>query len=105
MHARYYWLFPAESLGWSFIHEPSERWADSHCYTLFPEVNRRAQRLLRHRTTQGLSQKEAALEIGVDHGTLAKWVRRKREPALGAKGLSNNNLATSEALTDGDQVE
>jgi DNA-binding transcriptional regulator YiaG len=30
--------------------------------------------------TLGLSQKEAALEIVVDPGTLTKWERRGREP-------------------------
>jgi transcriptional regulator with XRE-family HTH domain len=39
--------------------------------------------LVRQRTGLGLSQKEAAGEIGVDPGTLAKWERGEREPAGG----------------------
>jgi transcriptional regulator with XRE-family HTH domain len=35
------------------------------------------------RTTLGRSQKEAAWEIGVDPGTLARWERGKREPIGG----------------------
>jgi len=38
-------------------------------------------RLRRHRTALGMTQKEAALEIGVDLGTLARWERGEREPA------------------------
>jgi len=39
-----------------------------------------AERLVRHRTTLGLTQTVAAQEIGVDQGTLARWERGKREP-------------------------
>jgi len=38
------------------------------------------ERLVRHRTTLGMSQKEAAGKIGVDQGTLARWERGEREP-------------------------
>ena len=38
------------------------------------------ERLVRHRTTLGMTQKETALEIGVDQGTLARWERGEREP-------------------------
>ena len=37
--------------------------------------------MFRQRTSQGLSQKEAAGRIGVDHGTLARWERGEREPS------------------------
>jgi DNA-binding transcriptional regulator YiaG len=46
-----------------------------------PEANTLAQQLVRHRTTLGMSQKEAALMFGVDTGTLARWERGEREPA------------------------
>jgi transcriptional regulator with XRE-family HTH domain len=38
-------------------------------------------RLVRHRTTLGMTQKEAARGLGVDQGTLARWEQGKREPA------------------------
>jgi ribosome-binding protein aMBF1 (putative translation factor) len=37
-------------------------------------------RLVRQRTSLGLSQKEAAERVGVDPSTLAKWERGEREP-------------------------
>jgi transcriptional regulator with XRE-family HTH domain len=49
-------------------------------YNPLPAVTTLAAKLVRHRTTLGLSQKEAALEIGVDQGTLARWERGEREP-------------------------
>lgn len=39
-----------------------------------------AERLVRQRTTLGLTQKRAAAEIGVDPATLARWERGEREP-------------------------
>jgi transcriptional regulator with XRE-family HTH domain len=64
---------------------PSERWAD---------------RLVHGRTAMGLTQKQAAVRIGVDPCTLARWERGEREPCgafavsatrflarAGAKGL------------------
>ena len=38
-------------------------------------------RLVRHRTTLGMTQRTAADRLGVDQGTLANWEQRKREPA------------------------
>jgi len=38
------------------------------------------ERLVRCRTSLGMSQKEAAREIGVDPATLARWERGEREP-------------------------
>jgi transcriptional regulator with XRE-family HTH domain len=38
-------------------------------------------RLVQCRTALGLSQKEAARQIGVDQGTLARWERGERQPA------------------------
>jgi predicted transcriptional regulator len=39
------------------------------------------ERLVRQRTSLGLSQKEAAKRLGVDPSTLAKWERGERKPA------------------------
>ena len=36
--------------------------------------------LVRHRTSLGVSQKEAARSLGVDPITLARWERGEREP-------------------------
>ena len=38
----------------------------------------RGERLVRRRTSLGLSQKEAAKRLGVDPGTLARWERGER---------------------------
>jgi transcriptional regulator with XRE-family HTH domain len=45
-----------------------------------PEGTSWGDRLVHCRTSHGLTQKEAADEIGVDQGTLAKWQQGKREP-------------------------
>ena len=45
-----------------------------------PEAATLGERLVRQRTTLGMSQKESAQEIGVDQGTLARWERGEREP-------------------------
>jgi DNA-binding transcriptional regulator YiaG len=50
-------------------------------YNPLPAVTTLAAQLVRHRTTLGVSQKDAAREIGVDQGTLARWERGEREPA------------------------
>jgi transcriptional regulator with XRE-family HTH domain len=39
-----------------------------------------AERLVRQRTSLGLSQKESAIRIGVDPGTLARRERRETRP-------------------------
>jgi len=39
-----------------------------------------AERLIRHRTSLGLTQKEAAKRMDVDPSTLARWERGEREP-------------------------
>lgn len=49
-------------------------------YNPLPEANGWGERLVRQRTTLGLSQKEAASRLGVDQGTLVKWERGEREP-------------------------
>lgn len=50
-------------------------------YNPLPPVKTLAEQLVQHRTTLGLSQKEAAERVGVDPSTLAKWEQGKREPA------------------------
>lgn len=45
-----------------------------------PEATTLAEKLVRHRTTLGMSQKEAAGEICGDQGTLARWERGDLEP-------------------------
>jgi len=50
-------------------------------YNPLPEANGWGERLVRRRTSLGLSQKEAARRLGVDPSTLARWERGEREPA------------------------
>ena len=52
-------------------------------YNPLPEAKGWGGRLVRLRTTLGLSQTEAAVQIGVDQGTLARWERGEREPVGG----------------------
>ena len=47
-------------------------------YNPLPEAKTLAERLVRRRTTLGMSQKEAAARIGVDPATSARWQRRER---------------------------
>jgi site-specific DNA recombinase len=49
-------------------------------YNPLPEAKTLAERLIRQRTTLGMSRKQAALELGVDAGTLARWERGERAP-------------------------
>jgi len=50
-------------------------------YNPLPEGQGWGARLLRQRTTLGLSQKASAERLGIDPSTLAKWERGEREPA------------------------
>jgi transcriptional regulator with XRE-family HTH domain len=50
-------------------------------YNPLPETEGWGERLVRCRTTLGLTQREAAHRLDVDQGTLAKWERGEREPA------------------------
>jgi transcriptional regulator with XRE-family HTH domain len=58
-----------------------------------------ADRLVRARTALGLSQKDAAAQIGVDASTLARWERGEREPegALAARATRFLSLAEEPA--------
>lgn len=49
-------------------------------YNPLPEAKGLDGQLVRHRTSLGLTQKQAAARIGVDAGTLARWERGEREP-------------------------
>ncbi len=51
-------------------------------YNPLPEATTWGERLVRHRTSLGMTQKEAARRLGVDQGTLARWERGEREPAV-----------------------
>lgn len=66
-------------------------------YNPLPEAKTLAERLVRHRTTLGLSQKEAARETGVDQGTLARWERGEREPTGVFLGRAERFLGEREA--------
>jgi transcriptional regulator with XRE-family HTH domain len=50
-------------------------------YNPLPPPDGWPNRLVLHRTALGLSQKEAAHQIGVDPCTLARWERGEREPS------------------------
>ena len=49
-------------------------------YNPLPEAKTQAEQLVRHRTTLGMSQKDAAHELDVDAGTSARWERGENEP-------------------------
>ncbi len=49
-------------------------------YDPLPEAEGWGERLVRYRTSLGMTQKEASRRLGVDQGTLAKWEHGKREP-------------------------
>jgi site-specific DNA recombinase len=49
-------------------------------YNPLPAATTTAQQLVRRRTELGMSQKEAAQQMGVDPSTLARWERGEREP-------------------------
>ena len=67
-------------------------------YNPQPPAKGWGERLVRQRTTLGLSQKDAALKIGVDPGTLARWERGEREPAGVLLGRVEMFLDETEAL-------
>jgi transcriptional regulator with XRE-family HTH domain len=49
-------------------------------YNPLPAGNGWGERLLRRRTTLGLSQEASAKRLGLDPSTLARWERGEREP-------------------------
>jgi transcriptional regulator with XRE-family HTH domain len=58
-------------------------------YNPLPRAKGWADRLVQSRTAMGITQKQAALQIGVDPSTLAGWERAEREPtgSFGARAL------------------
>jgi transcriptional regulator with XRE-family HTH domain len=50
-------------------------------YNPLPPAQTLAEQLVRHRTSLGLTQKEAAARLGLDPGTLARWERWTYERA------------------------
>ena len=69
-------------------------------YNPLPPVDGWGERLVRHRTTLGLSQEEAARRLGVDPSTLARWERGEREPTGTLAATVERFLATAEATVD-----
>ena len=45
-----------------------------------PETDHLAQRLVRYRTSKGITQKALAKQLGIDPTTLARWERGDRTP-------------------------
>jgi transcriptional regulator with XRE-family HTH domain len=67
-------------------------------YNPLPEVTTIGERLVRQRTTLGLTQKDAAERVGVDPSTLAKWERGERQ-------LAGTFLVSVERFLDGEQSQ
>ena len=63
-------------------------------YNPLPEGKTWGERLVRQRTTLGLSQKAAAARLGVDPSTLARWERGEGEPAGAVLGRVEKLLAS-----------
>jgi site-specific DNA recombinase len=65
-------------------------------YNPLPPATSLAERLVRGRTSLGLTQKESAKRIGVDPTTLARWERGEREPTGRFTARAERFLATAE---------
>jgi transcriptional regulator with XRE-family HTH domain len=66
-------------------------------YNPLPAARGWGERLVRHRSSLGLSRKEAAKRLRVDSGTLARWERGEREPAGALLGRPERFLDEVEA--------
>jgi transcriptional regulator with XRE-family HTH domain len=66
-------------------------------YNPLPEAKSWGERLVRHRTSLGMTREEAARRIEVDPSTLAKWERGEREPAGSSLGRVERFLCDEEA--------
>ncbi len=66
-------------------------------YNPLPEADTLGERLVRHRTSLGMMQGEAAKRLGVDPGTLARWERGEREPTGVVLGRVQRLLNDEEA--------
>jgi transcriptional regulator with XRE-family HTH domain len=73
-------------------------------YNPLPEAKSWGERLIRHRTSLGMTQGEAAKHLGVDSGTLARWERGEREPAGVLLGRAERFLAEAEAGSEARRV-
>jgi transcriptional regulator with XRE-family HTH domain len=62
-------------------------------YNPLPAARTLGERLIRHRTSLGLSQEASAKLLGVDPGTLARWERDERKPTGTFTALVNEYLA------------
>jgi site-specific DNA recombinase len=67
-------------------------------YDPLPPPTTWAERLVRHRTTHGLTQDEAARQIGVDSSTLARWERGEREPTGALAKCAERFLNTADSV-------
>jgi transcriptional regulator with XRE-family HTH domain len=67
-------------------------------YNPLPGATTYAQRLVRHRTSLGLSQEASARRIGVDPSTLARWERGERVPKGAAADRAERLLAEAEEM-------
>ena len=52
-------------------------------YNPLPEATTLTRKLVRHRTSLGMSKKKAAAALGVDQGTLARWEREESGSSSG----------------------
>jgi site-specific DNA recombinase len=68
-------------------------------YNPLPPAKNWADRLVRGRTTLGLSQKVFARKLNVDPSTLARWERGEREPAGQFAARAERLLSTVEDVT------
>ena len=73
-------------------------------YNPLPAANTVAEKLVRQRTSLGLSQKESAECLGVDPSTLAKWERGEREPAGTLLNRVKSFLADGEEQVRGERL-
>ena len=75
-------------------------------YNPLPAADTLGERLVRHRTSLGMTQGEAAKRLGVDPGTLARSERGEREPAGSLLGRAERFLDEAEAAAlDARRVE
>jgi transcriptional regulator with XRE-family HTH domain len=66
-------------------------------YNPLPEGDTLGERLVRHRTSLGMTRGEAAQRLGVDSGTLARWERGERDLASWSLERAERFLDEAEA--------
>ena len=72
-------------------------------YNPLPAAKGWAERLVRHRTSLGMTQGEAAGRLGVDPSTLARWERGERQPERG-HAVRAEEFLTSTETTSGARI-